>query len=64
MMGRAAINDRLFVTNSMGYTHMGHNFKSNMPKKESEEVKEGETPKKDDKVCIGDDLGSLNYLLA
>jgi len=35
-----------------------------MPPKKQEEIKDAETPKKDDKVCIGDDLGSLNYLLA
>lgn len=48
------INDRFFVTNSFGYTHLGHSYKSNTPIKE--EVKEESTGYK--KVMTGDDLGS------
>lgn len=53
----------------MGYTHIGHCFKSNLPEKEREVHEEDETAgeAKDqtwEKVAIGDDLGTLNYMMA
>lgn len=35
---RTAINDRFFVSNSMGYSHMGHSFPASKPQCELEEV--------------------------
>lgn len=26
-----AINDRFFISNAMGYTHLGHSYSSSMP---------------------------------
>jgi hypothetical protein len=31
---RIAINDRFFISNSLGYSHLGHSFPSSLPKSE------------------------------
>lgn len=31
---RTAINDRFFISNSLGYSHLGHSFPSSLPKSE------------------------------
>ena len=52
------INDRFFITNSMGYTHLGHIYAPNR----AAEIK-SDPAIKTKKQIVGDDLGSENYLL-
>ena len=68
-----AINDRFFITHPMGYTHIGHLYESNIPKSDQNEflgqeikepIAESETPERTSKHAVGDDLGSMNYLLS
>lgn len=52
---KTSINDRFFISNSMGYTHMGHNYDSNappLPEHIAEERKDYQ------RIVVGDDLGS------
>eukprot|EP00347_Sterkiella_histriomuscorum_P010486 403376097 len=55
---KTTVNDRFFITNSMGYTHLGHIFKSN-----SQVELEKDPSSNYKKKIVGDDLGSENYLL-
>jgi hypothetical protein len=55
---KTAINDRLFITNSMGYTHLGHIFDSNSPITDDHAKVNADEVNKYEKVVVGDDLGS------
>ena len=52
------INDRFFITNSLGYSHLGHTHPSSNPVDIP-----SEPHLKYNKQIVGDDLGSENYLL-
>lgn len=53
--GRVAINDRFFVASPMGYTHMGHSFKSNAPKEKIEEALGEEEPLRSDDEAMNEE---------
>lgn len=54
------INDRFFVSNSLGYFHIGHTETPNAPP--LPQHLETEDPQCQ-KVILGDDLGSENYFM-
>ena len=70
-MTKTAINDRFFISHSLGYNHLGHNFESSkhgqVAEVESEASDNEEAPKrgakKVKKIAMGDDLGSMNYMM-
>lgn len=54
------INDRFFINNSLGYTHIGHTEDPNAPVDQSD--LKVDNPKYT-KLVVGDDLGSENFAL-
>lgn len=54
------INDRYFITNSLGYNHLGNSVKPNVPMYFKHKTYQNPYYQN---LVVGDDLGSVNYLL-
>lgn len=64
---RTAINDRFYLSNSMGFSHLNKHFISNKPEYQiNRQLNDDPDADLQDKVkvALGDDLGSLQYLTA